>query len=148
MAPKNLQADFDYQELKLQLRAMKDQKVLSNQLVDSKRAELETYVRKIVNRRESALDQVREQLLPRSKWRLAFSTQPLILSLPPGVSIHLDFVNDQRVDYSMEFTKTLGLNKLTAQSSYQVDVSVCLAKNDNNDALNCYGGRTILILLV
>ena len=123
MAPKNLQADFEYQELKLQLRAMKDQKVLSNQLVDSKKAELETYVRRIVNRKASDLTRVQSQL-PRSKWRLTFSTQPLIQSLPPGVSIQLHFVNDQRVDYTMEFTKTLGLNKLTAQSSYQVDVSV------------------------
>lgn len=120
MAPKNLQADFEYQELKLLLRAMKEQKVLSNQLVESKKAELETYVRRIINRKESNLQQVREQL-PRSKWRLAFSTQPLIQSLPQGVNIQLHFVDSTTVDYSMEFTKTLGLNKLTAQSSYQVD---------------------------
>lgn len=121
---KNLQADFDYQELKLQLRAMKEQNVLSNQLVESKKGELETYVRKIVNRRESSLLQEVKQKLPGSTWRLMFSTQSLIQSLPPGVSIWLQFVDAQRVDYSMQFTKTLGLNKLTAISSYQVDVSV------------------------
>ncbi len=119
---KNLQADFDYQELKLQLRAMKEQNVLSNQLTDSKKGELETYVRKIVNRRESSLQKVQSQL-PGSTWQLMLSTQSLMQSLPPGVSIWLRFLDSQRVDYSMEFTKTLGLNKLTAISSYQVDVS-------------------------
>lgn len=119
-------ADFDYQELTVNLRAMKEQKLTTaNQVHESKRRELEGYVRKIVQKRESPVPlwQVAERL-PGTKWRLSFSTQAVTNeSLPAGVQISLQFVDSKRVDYSMEFTKTLGLSKLTAQSLYTVDSS-------------------------
>lgn len=124
---KNLDADFDYQELKIQLRAMKEQNLESaaNRLQDAKRGELEGYVRRILARRESSVPlwNLASQL-PGTNWRLGFSTQAVTNeSLPSGAQVQLIFRDDKRVDYILEFTKTWGLNKLTAESYYQVDVS-------------------------
>lgn len=127
-------ADFDYQELKINLRAMKQQKLTTaNQLEEGKRNEMERYVRTIVKQRPSPVPlweiggdagTAKAGKLPGTKWRLSFSTQAVTNeSLPAGVQIQLDFVDERRVDYSMEFTKTFGLSKLTAESSYQVDSS-------------------------
>ena len=109
---------------------MKEQKLTTaNQLQESKRGELEGYVRRIVQRRQSpiALWEVADTL-PGTKWRLSFSTQAVTNeSLPAGVQVTLDFFpHSQRVDYSLVFTKTFGLSKITAESSYQVDVSASL----------------------
>jgi hypothetical protein len=136
---KNVGADFDYQELKINLRAMKKQQLTTaNQLEEGKRKELEGYVRNVVKQRPSPIplweiggNDAKGGMLSGTKWRLSFSTQAVTNeSLPPGVQIQLDFVDERRVDYSMEFTKTFGLSKLTAESSYQVDVSlfkVCIS---------------------
>ena len=122
---KNMDADFEYQELKIQLQAMKDQNVVTGQLLEPKRKELEGYIRRILARRESPIPLYEmKNHIPGTEWRLTYSTQPLTASsLPNDVRIGLKFLDEQTLDYCLDFTKTFGLNKLTARSSYQVEVS-------------------------
>jgi hypothetical protein len=123
---KNTTADFEYQELQIQMQAMKDQNVKPSQLTADKRVELEGYARRIVQQRDSMIPLGRlGDALPGTKWRMAFSTEPLISeALPKDATITLDFVDDKAVDYALNFDKTLGLKKLTAKSSYAVDVRI------------------------
>jgi hypothetical protein len=118
-------ADFEYQELKIVLQAMKEQDVVSARLKDYKQTELEGYVKKIVNRRPSSIPlNEMGQHLPGTEWRLAFTTQALTNeSLPKDALIKMTFHDASHVDYGLEFTKTLGLKRLAAKSSYTVDVS-------------------------
>jgi hypothetical protein len=118
------QADFEYQELKIQLNAMKMQSVVSAQLRPEKKIELEGYVKRVLNRRPSPIPMYEVgKYLPGTTWKLTFSTQSLVSDLPKDANISLDFLNDSMLNYNLEFTKTFGLNKLTARSSYSVDVS-------------------------
>jgi len=120
-------ATFELSELKLNLRSMEAQKLTTaNQIEPSKRGEIEGYIRQVVNRRQSIIPLSElGRCLPGTKWRLSFSTQGITnQSLPPGASIHLEFLNtpqNQQLNYCLEFTKTLGLSKLTALSSYEVE---------------------------
>jgi hypothetical protein len=118
-------ADFEYQELKIVLQAMKKQDVVSARLKDYKQTELEGYVRKIVNRRPSSIPLCEMgQHLPGTEWRLAFTTQALTNeSLPKDALIKMTFHDASHVDYGLEFSKTFGLKRLAAKSSYTVDVS-------------------------
>jgi hypothetical protein len=117
-------AEFEYQELKIQTNAIVDQEVTSARLSIEKRKELEGYCRLVVNRKESPIPlyRIADNLL--GEWQLAFTTQALSLeSLPRDAITKLDFKNKSSVDYILEFSKTFGLNRLVAQSSYTVDVS-------------------------
>jgi hypothetical protein len=117
-------ADFEYQELKILTKAIVEQKVTNSRVPTEKRAEIEGYCRRIVNRRESPIPlyQIADELA--GAWQLAFTTQTLNLeSLPKDAIIKLDFKHNNRVDYILEFTKTFGLKRLVADSSYTVDVS-------------------------
>eukprot|EP00529_Nitzschia_sp_RCC80_P030832 CAMPEP_0113503922 /NCGR_PEP_ID=MMETSP0014_2-20120614/34438_1 /TAXON_ID=2857 /ORGANISM="Nitzschia sp." /LENGTH=294 /DNA_ID=CAMNT_0000398993 /DNA_START=141 /DNA_END=1022 /DNA_ORIENTATION=+ /assembly_acc=CAM_ASM_000159 len=124
--------DFEYQELKIQLKAMKDQDVTSSRLDLPKRVELDGYVKRVVNRRPSpiAMQDV-GQHLPGTSWRLAFSTESFLTqTLPKDSTITLNFFdnntnnnNSQKVDYAIEFPKTLALKRLVAKSSYTVSTS-------------------------
>jgi hypothetical protein len=122
-------AEFEYQELKVQLEEMQKQNVKSIQLAPEKRQELERYARRIVNRRPSSvpLTEMGKQL-PNSKWTLVFTTQTLTADLPRDATIALDFKSAaDKLDYCLEFSKkTLGLNRIVAKSSYSVDVSQAL----------------------
>lgn len=125
-------ADFEYQELKIQIQAMKEQKVTSSQLQLPKRIELEGYVKRIVNRRASpiAMQDV-AKYLPGTRWRLALSTESLMSqTLPKDSTITLQFApsaanenGDMKVDYAIEFPKTLALKRLVAKSTCTVSVS-------------------------
>lgn len=132
MATQPATADFEYQELKIQLSAMKEQDVVTSRLASSKRNELEGYVKRILNRRTVAssksipLYEIGD-FLPNTKWRLIFSTQSLTSELPKDAKIQLEFVDNGKLDYILEFSKTLGLKRLVAKSSYTVDVSNCKA---------------------
>jgi hypothetical protein len=123
-------ASFELSELKLNLRSMEAQKLTTaNQIEPSKRLEIEGYVRTIVKRRDSSIPLYKlGETLPGTTWRLNFSTQGVTnQSLPTGASILLKFQSppeqQQRLEYCLEFTKTLGLSKLTAVSSYHVDTT-------------------------
>jgi hypothetical protein len=127
-SPPQLKADFEYQELKILTKAIVEQKVSNSRVPPEKRAELEGYCRRIVNRRESPIPlyQISDELT--GAWQLAFTTQSLNLeSLPKDALIKLDFKDNNRVDYILEFTKTWGLKRLVADSSYTVDVSINIA---------------------
>jgi hypothetical protein len=117
-------ADFEFQEMRAQLNAMKRNKIPSRDLPLDKRQELETYVNTIVEQRPSPvkLGDI-GQILPGTKWRLAFSTEAATLGdLPRDATVNLEFINESKMEYILQFTKkTLGLNRLVAKSSYTVD---------------------------
>eukprot|EP00541_Cyclophora_tenuis_P015180 CAMPEP_0116552482 /NCGR_PEP_ID=MMETSP0397-20121206/6516_1 /TAXON_ID=216820 /ORGANISM="Cyclophora tenuis, Strain ECT3854" /LENGTH=169 /DNA_ID=CAMNT_0004077447 /DNA_START=49 /DNA_END=555 /DNA_ORIENTATION=+ len=116
-------AEFEYQEMRVQLEAMEKQGVTSRLLDPVRRAEIEGYIRKVAAERPSQVP-VEEigRILPGSKWRLAFSTDSAVLGdLPPGAEVRLEFFDDNKVDYILNFAeKTLGLNRLVAKSNYVV----------------------------
>lgn len=130
MKHSNEVAAFELSELKLNLRSMAAQTLTTaNQIEQAKRTEIEGYIRKIVNRRDSTVQLWElDQHLEGTKWLLNFSTQGITnQSLPAGAIVILKFLQQkeqrQRLEYCLEFTKTFGLSKLTAQSNYQVDTS-------------------------
>lgn len=131
-------ADFEYQELKIQMDAMKEQNVKPSQLDPAKRNELKGYVEEILRRRlvnKKTVDssvplEVRlRSSLPGTKWRMAFTTQSLMAeALPKDATITLEFASgsgsastgSNKVDYGLDFFKTLGLKRLVAKSTYSV----------------------------
>jgi len=123
-------ADFEFQEMRVQLDAMKRDKIPSRDLPLDKRQELEAYVSTVVKQRPSpvALKDI-GKVLPGTKWRLGFSTEGATLGdLPRDADVNLKYIDDSKMDYVLQFSKkTLGLNRLTAKSSYTVDVSSVLA---------------------
>lgn len=127
MGSKN--ADFEFQEMRVQLNAMKRDQVPSRDLPLEKRQELESYVSQVATQRPSpvALGDI-GQVLPGTKWRLGFSTEAATMGdLPRDADVYLDFLDESKVDYILQFSKkTLGLNRLVAKSSYTVDVSTIL----------------------
>lgn len=118
-------ADFEYQELKILSKALVYQGVTNSQIPADKRVEIEGYCRRIVNLRSGSIAPENiPSVLAGTSWQLAFSTQSLVSeSLPPGTNIKLKFKSEDRLDYTLEFTKTLGLKQLVADSSYMIDVS-------------------------
>lgn len=133
-----LLAEFEYQELKIQLNALQEQGVLFSQLRSDKKNELEGFVRRIVNRRPSPIPlyQLGQALTTtktttknnnnnKQQWKLVFSTQLVTTeSLPEDATVLIKFLNDKELEYSLKFGKrTMGLNRLTAKSTYTVDVS-------------------------
>jgi hypothetical protein len=107
---------------------MRKQNVASRDLTPMKRLELLGYVERIVTSIDSpvVLSQL-DQVLSGTKWRLQFSTQPLVgTDLPPDATITLTFHDDGTqknsvMDYALEFSqKTFGLNAIKATSTYSV----------------------------
>ena len=47
----------------------------------------------------------------------------MMQSLPPDATIKLNFLDDTKVEYILDFFKTLALKRLVAKSTYTVDVS-------------------------
>ena len=125
MSTTNL-ADFEFQEMRVLLDAMKRDNIPSRDLPLDKRKELETYVNTVVSQRPSsvALGDI-GKVLPGTKWRLGFSTEAATLGdLPRDADVNLEFIDDTHMNYALKFSKkTLGLNRLTAKSTYTVDVS-------------------------
>lgn len=131
-------ADFEYQELQIQMDAMKKQNVKPSQLDPAKRNELKIYVEQILSRRLANLKTVDSSVpldvklrssLPGTKWRMAFTTQSLMAeTLPKDATITMDFASgtgnaetgSNKVDYGLDFFKTLALKRLVAKSTYCV----------------------------
>mmetsp|Transcript_25816 Transcript_25816/g.60531 ORF Transcript_25816/g.60531 Transcript_25816/m.60531 type:complete len:303 (+) Transcript_25816:265-1173(+) len=131
-------ADFEYQELQIQMDAMREQNVKPSQLDPSKRNELKGYVEEILARRlrnkktvdsTVPLDVRLRSSLPGTKWRMAFTTQSLMAeALPKDATITLTFAGgsgsastgSNQVDYGLDFFKTLALKRLVAKSTYSV----------------------------
>lgn len=114
-------ADFEYQEMKVVLDAMKRQGVASGNLEASKRQELESYVRAVVQARPSNTALSKSDLVGHT-WRLAFSSEDSVVGdLPRDATVLLDFRDESTMDYKLQFSKkTFGLNNLVATSSYQL----------------------------
>jgi len=118
-------AEFEFQEMRVQLQAMVQQGIPSRDLVPAKRVELESYVRKVVQERVSPvpLAEIGERL-PGTKWLLVFSTEGAALAdLPRDAQVQLEFDPlELKLDYVLEFSKkTMGLNRLVAKSTYTFD---------------------------
>eukprot|EP00980_Cylindrotheca_fusiformis_P005346 scaffold1138_cov128-Cylindrotheca_fusiformis.AAC.28 len=118
-----LKADFEYQELKILSKAIVEQKVPNSRVPPEKRVEIEGYCRRVVNRRESPIPLYELSGKLSGTWQQVFTTQTLNLeSLPKDAIIKLEFKDDARLDYILEFTKAFGLERLVANSSYTIDV--------------------------
>lgn len=113
--------DFELQELKAQIDAMKRQGVASRSLPPTKLFELESYARGIIENKASPvpLEQVGTRL-PKTKWQLVFSTENSALAdLPRDANVVLQFLDGTNMDYSLQFgEKTAGLNSITAKSTW------------------------------
>jgi hypothetical protein len=116
--------DFELQELKAQVEGMKKAGIASRSLAPTKRFELESYARAIIENKDSpvGLSEV-GQRLPGTKWRLVFSTENASLAnLPPDASVYLDFLDESSMEYSLRFSeKTAGLNSIMAESKWTAD---------------------------
>ncbi|GAX15999.1 hypothetical protein FisN_22Hh144 [Fistulifera solaris] len=116
--------EFELQELRAQLNAMKAKGISSKELDPITRAAFVNYARQIVAKRPSpiALSSVAAQL-PGSSWRLVFSTEAVTLgALPNDATVYLHFVDESDMNYSLRFSeKTFGLDAITAQSKWTGD---------------------------
>jgi len=140
-------ADFEYQELQIQMDAMQKQGVKPSMLEPSKRDELKGYVEAILSRRLTNLKTVDSTVpldvrlrssLPKTKWRMAFTTQPLMAeALPKDATITLTFAGDNKVEYGLDFFQTLALKRLAAKSTY----SVLEVRNSSGTKKYCIGNR-------
>jgi hypothetical protein len=116
--------EFELQELRAQLNAMKAKGIGSKDLDPLTRAAFANYARQIVAKRPSpiAMSSVAAQL-PGSSWRLVFSTEAATLgALPKDATVYLHFVDESNMDYSLRFSeKTFGLDTISAQSKWTGD---------------------------
>jgi len=131
-------ADFEYQELQIQMNVMREQNIKPSQLDPVKRNELKRYVENILASRQQYSKAVDSSVplhmklrsgLPGTKWRMAFTTQKIMAeALPKDATIVLTFGNgtgssamgSNKVDYGLDFFKTLALKRLVAKSTYTV----------------------------
>lgn len=117
-------ADFEFQEMRVQLDALQKQNLVSRNMDPRARAELEHYVRQVALYRPSPVE-VRDigRALPQTRWKLVFATDTATLGdLPADATVLLNFVDHERVDYILQFSeKTFGLNNLKAKSTYTVN---------------------------
>lgn len=116
--------EFEMQELRVQLNAMKAKGIGSKDLDPLTRAVFATYARQVVSKRPSpiAMASVAAQL-PGTTWRLVLSTEAATLGdLPRDATVYLSFVDESNMDYSLRFSeKTFGLDSITAQSKWTGD---------------------------
>uniref|UniRef100_A0A7S3L3Y3 Plastid lipid-associated protein/fibrillin conserved domain-containing protein n=1 Tax=Amphora coffeiformis TaxID=265554 RepID=A0A7S3L3Y3_9STRA len=121
-AKRSMTGDFELQELKVQIDSMKRQGVASRSLPPTKRFELESYARAIIENKESPVPlELVGKNLPNTKWQLVFSTENSALSdLPRDANVVLNFWDITNMDYSLKFGKsTSGLNSITAKSTWK-----------------------------
>lgn len=113
--------DFEYQEMKILLDAMKQKRISRSRDLDvAKSQELFNYVQQVTSYRRSDVT-LTQLVLPGSVWRLAFTTEA---NLPRDATIYLNFQDEHTLRYSLEFgKKTLGLNRLDAVSSWSLNNS-------------------------
>lgn len=99
---------------------MQEKNVPSRYLTPEKRQELEGYVRSVLQGRAVATTARTKSDWVGTTWRLAFSTEDPA-DLPRDATVYISFHNEERLDYSLVFSgKTLGLNKLTAECTWEV----------------------------
>lgn len=121
-------AEFEFQELRAQLNAMKKQNLSSADLPPAKRTEIESYVRAVATLRDSpvAMTDLYHGDTLVGNWRLAFSTESASLSvLPKEARVYVRIYDEGgsgRLDYTLKFIeRVFALKSLTAQSRFSVD---------------------------
>ena len=139
--------DFEYEELKAQMMAMKKQELSSDDLTMEKRQELQDYVMAIIQKRQPPNFSIpltdMGLYLPGSTWRLSYSTEGFAGSasgLPRDATLYVEFdeTNDsaaaagvvdeatttptaRKAIYRLQFgRKTLGLRSLQANCEWTV----------------------------
>jgi len=113
-------AAFEFQELRVLLDAMVREKRSSKSLNEDTKEKICQYMRKIIQDRPSPVggDELAARL-PGSQWRLVFSTEPSMETLPNDASATLTFNSESEVDYTLLFgPQTWGLNALRASSRW------------------------------
>jgi hypothetical protein len=128
--------DFEWQELRTLLRSIQNSGVACRDLDPTIRATAVQYARSRSMRmpyheqqqtgEETKFRQL-AQLLPGSTWQLVLTNHAATLGdLPRDATVYLKFVDDQTVDYALEFKKTFGLDSITARSSWTCDAATGL----------------------
>mmetsp|Transcript_18799 Transcript_18799/g.28579 ORF Transcript_18799/g.28579 Transcript_18799/m.28579 type:complete len:276 (-) Transcript_18799:133-960(-) len=126
-------AEFELQELRAQFTAMLNQKVRPKMLTDDKRSEIESYLSNVLQMPsptplKSLGDNNASKL--HGCWTMVFSTGgnnddvDALGNLPRDCTVQLKMEPNYRADYKLSFSKTFGLESLTAKSSYIVDTSL------------------------
>ena len=125
--PRRPTGEFELQEMRFQLSAMKKAGVSARNLNEEKKNEIAQYVREVVTRIPSPvpLKALADQDRLVGKWTLAFSTDAAAMGdLPREAAISLDIKRGNQMDYKLEFSeKVWGLKEITAKSNYFVDAS-------------------------
>jgi hypothetical protein len=117
-------AEFEYQEMKIQLDAMKRAGIPSRNLNPIQRQELLNFARTVARKRQSPHPIVSiPAMLPGTTWRLAFSTEAAAVGdLPQDATVYLKFLDGTTLEYILQFSKkTFGLNNLKARSQWQMN---------------------------
>lgn len=116
--------DFAYQEMLVYFNQMQRDGVTSRTMDPAKRSELEGFVRTVLaNKKGLRLEDIGQALLPKSEWKLMFSTSEAVLeSLPNDATVFLNIQDEMNLDYVLRFSKkTMGLDSLTAKCQYTFD---------------------------
>eukprot|EP00563_Minutocellus_polymorphus_P001913 CAMPEP_0181034794 /NCGR_PEP_ID=MMETSP1070-20121207/7993_1 /TAXON_ID=265543 /ORGANISM="Minutocellus polymorphus, Strain NH13" /LENGTH=278 /DNA_ID=CAMNT_0023112337 /DNA_START=160 /DNA_END=993 /DNA_ORIENTATION=+ len=119
--------EFELQEMRFQLSAMKKAGVSARNLSEEKKKEIAQYVREVVMRIPSPIPLKaladKDRLL--GTWKMAFSTDAAAMDdLPREATITLDVKEGNQLDYKLAFSqKVWGLKEITARSNYFVDAS-------------------------
>jgi hypothetical protein len=110
---------------------------------------METYIRQIIKDRTSSIPFGElAKILPQTSWRLEFSTEAATMGdLPRDATVRLEFVDNQRMNYILQFTEqTFGLKRIVAKSTYTIQVRStqkgrvlhCLRMSDSSTMLTIY----------
>lgn len=125
-------AEFELQELRAQFTAMLNQNVRPKMLTDDKRSEIESYLSNVLQLPSPTPlkilgDNNASKL--HGFWTMVFSTGgnnddvDALGNLPRDCTVQLKMEPNYRADYKLSFSKTFGLDSLTAKSNYIVDTS-------------------------
>lgn len=125
-------AEFELQELRAQFNAMLEQKVRPKMLTRDKRSEINSYLSKVLQTRESPIPLKslgsNNAIALHGFWTMVFSTggddeMDALGNLPRDCTVQMKISPNYEADYILSFAKTLGLKSLTAKSTYMVDSS-------------------------
>ena len=125
-------AEFEFQELRIQLSAMMKQNVSSKRLDPVVRQQLIQYATAVViatDQKQRASNNIPfsslPDYLPGTKWRLVLSNEATTLDdLPQDATVFLEFANydndnNKKLQYKLQFgNQTFGLQSLQANSSW------------------------------
>jgi len=119
-------AGYEYGEMSIVAEEMKKRNSPSTSLQGEDRAVMKMYLERIITFRPSliALTDIK-RVIPDSKWKLVVSTQDSAMKdLPEDASIYLQFKDETRMDYILQFPpKNFGVKRIVAESTYKVEAT-------------------------